>query len=104
MGSGKISSSPFSTPSKMARATDSGEALNVEGLDGLNGCPNVHGVGHVYGQGRDAPVRVGQGLARAGIRPLRSSAQGFLDQRLSDAAIGAGHENCLVCDFHLSSS
>ncbi len=29
MGSGKISSSPFSTPSKMARATDSGEALGM---------------------------------------------------------------------------
>jgi hypothetical protein len=29
MGSGKISSSPFSTPSKMARATDSGEAFGT---------------------------------------------------------------------------
>jgi hypothetical protein len=29
MGSGKMSSSPFSTPSKMARATDSGEALGI---------------------------------------------------------------------------
>ena len=29
MGSGKISSSPFSTPSKMARATDSGEAFGM---------------------------------------------------------------------------
>jgi len=28
-GSGKMSSSPFSTPSKMARATDSGEALGM---------------------------------------------------------------------------
>ena len=29
MGSGKISSCPFSTPSKMPRATDSGEALGM---------------------------------------------------------------------------
>src|ERR1700676_79015 len=29
MGSGKMSSSPFSTPSKMARATDSGEAFGM---------------------------------------------------------------------------
>ena len=29
MGSGKISSSPFSTPPKMARATDSGAALGM---------------------------------------------------------------------------
>jgi hypothetical protein len=28
-GSGKMSSSPFSMPSKMARATDSGEALGM---------------------------------------------------------------------------
>ena len=38
----------------------------------------------------DALVGVGQGLARAGIHPLGDSAEGFLDQRLPDAAVGGG--------------
>src|SRR5271165_3958871 len=41
-----------------------------------------------------------KGLARAGIHPLRASPQGFGDQRLPDAAIGPGHQDCLVCDVH----
>jgi hypothetical protein len=46
---------------------------------------------------------VGQGLARTGIHPLRTSPQGFLDHCTPDTAIGPGHENCLVCDFHYPS-
>ena len=67
---------------------------DVERLDALDGCLNLRGVGHVQGQGRDAPIRVGQGLARTGVHPLRASPQGFLDQRLPDTAIGPGHQNC----------
>jgi hypothetical protein len=165
MGSGKISSSPLSAPSTMARATDSGEAFgmsrprvisvstgparttctrtpsgakrarndcdrlnadafeiecatmaevvvkrdagvideDVERLEALNSRPSLHRVGHVQGQGRDAVIRVGRWLARTGIHPLRASPQGLLDQRLSDAAIGPGHQNCSVCDCHIAS-
>lgn len=33
-------------------------------------------------------IGVGQGLARAGIYPLRASGEGFGDKRLPDTAIG----------------
>ena len=57
-------------------------------------------VGHVQGQRRDPPIRVGQRLARTGIHPLRAPPQGFLDQRLTDTTIGPGHQNCTACDRH----
>jgi hypothetical protein len=56
--------------------------------------------GHVQGQRRDAAIRVGQGLARAGVHPLRASAQGFPDQRLPDAPVGPGDQDCLAFDCH----
>jgi hypothetical protein len=57
-------------------------------------CP----AGHVQRQGRHARIRVGQGLASAGIHPFRASPQGFLDQRPPDTAIGTGHQNGSICD------
>jgi hypothetical protein len=39
-----------------------------------------------------------QGLPGSGVNPLGASAQGFLDQRLSDTAIGPGHQYRAVCD------
>ena len=75
----------------------------IERFDSLDSVLNLRSVGHVQGQGRDAPIQVGQGLARTGIHPLRASPQGFLDQRLSDTAIGPGHQNCFVCDSHIPS-
>src|SRR5216684_531432 len=76
---------------------------DVERLDSPGRGLNLRRAGHVQGQRRDAPVRVGQGLARTGIDPARASPQGFLDQRLPDAAIGPGHQNCLVGDCHTPS-
>jgi hypothetical protein len=76
---------------------------DIERLDSLDSCLSLRRVGHVQGQGRDAPIQVGQGLARTGIHPLRASPQGFLDRRLPDAAIGPGHQKCSVCDCHTSS-
>ncbi len=76
---------------------------DIERFDLPGSFLNLRGAGHVQGQGRDPPVGVGQGLARAGIHPLRASPQGFLDQRLPDAAVGPGHQHCLVCDGHGSS-
>jgi hypothetical protein len=49
------------------------------------------------------PIQVRKGVARTGIHPLGASPQGFLDQRPSDTAIGPGHQNSFVCDFHISS-
>ena len=52
------------------------------------------------GQRRNALIGVNQGLARTGIHPLRASPQGFLDQRLPETSVGAGHQNCLPFDCH----
>jgi hypothetical protein len=77
---------------------------NVERFNSVDSCLNLLGISHVQGQGPDAPIYVGQGLARTGLYPLRTSPQGFLDQRLSYTAIGPGHQNCFVCDCHIPSS
>jgi hypothetical protein len=77
---------------------------HVERLDTLDRCLSLRSVGHVQGQGRDPPILVHQRLARTGVRPLRASPQRLLDQRLSDTAIGPGHQNCFVCGCHTHSS
>lgn len=61
---------------------------DIERFDARDGRLDLRGVGDVQDQWRDAPIQVGQGLACPGIHPFRASPQGFLDQRLSDAAIG----------------
>jgi hypothetical protein len=76
---------------------------DVDRFDSVDSFLNLRGVGHVHGQGRDAPIRVGHGPAHAGVYPLRASAQGFLDQRTSDTAIGPSHQNGFVCHSHTSS-
>jgi hypothetical protein len=76
---------------------------DIERFDSLGSSLNLRSVGHVQGQGRDAPIQVGKGVARTGIHPLRPSPQGFLHQRLSYTAIGPGHQNCFVRDCHISS-
>jgi hypothetical protein len=43
---------------------------------------------------------MGQGLARTGIDPLRASPQGFLNQRLSDTAIGSSDDDILIFEAH----
>ena len=77
---------------------------DIKRLDLIGSCPNLRRVGHVQGQGRDAPVRVGQRLARAGIHPLRASGEGLGDQGLPDAAISPGHQHRLVGDCHVGYS
>jgi hypothetical protein len=74
-------------PTRHAGAIDE----EIEGFDVLDSSLNLRGVGHVQGQGRDAPIRVGQGPAGTGIHARRAHAQGFFDQRLSDATVGPGH-------------
>jgi hypothetical protein len=37
---------------------------------------------------------------RTGIHLLRASPQGFLNQRLPKAAIGACYQKCFACDVH----
>jgi hypothetical protein len=73
---------------------------DIESFDLIGSCLDLGGAGHVKGQGRDAPAGVSQGLARAGIHPLRASGESLSDQRLPDAAIGPGHQNRFVCDYH----
>ena len=68
---------------------------DVERFDALDRRLDLRRVGHVQGQGRDARIRMGQGPAGAGVHPLRASPQCFLDQRLTDAAIGPGHQTAL---------
>jgi hypothetical protein len=46
---------------------------------------------------------MGRGLARTGVNQLGASAQGFLDQRLSDTAIAPGHQNRSAFDRHVNS-
>jgi hypothetical protein len=73
---------------------------DIERLDALDRRLNLRGVGPIEAQGCDALVGVGQGLASTDIHSCRTSPQGFLDQRLPDAAVGPGHQNCSVCDRH----
>jgi hypothetical protein len=73
---------------------------DIERFDSLDSALNLRSVGYVKGQGRNAPIQVGQGLARTGIHPLRASAQGFLDQRLSNTAIGPGDDDILIFEAH----
>jgi hypothetical protein len=65
----------------------------IEGFDVLDSSLNLRSAGHVQGQGRDAPIRVGQGPAGTGIHARRAPAQGLGDQRLSNATIGPGHQD-----------
>jgi len=60
----------------------------IERSDALDSALDLRRVGHIQGMGRNAPIRVGQRLARTGIHRLRVSPQRFLDQRLPDTAIG----------------
>ena len=66
---------------------------DIERFDSLDSCLSLRGVGHVQRQGRDARIWVGQRLPRTGIHPLRASPQSFLDQRLSDTAVGTGDQD-----------
>jgi hypothetical protein len=43
---------------------------------------------------------MGKGLARTRIHPLRASLQGFLNQRVADASVRAGDQDCFVFDVH----
>ena len=76
---------------------------DIEGFDPLDSGLNLRHVRDVQGQGRDAPIQVDQRLARTRIHPFRPSSQGFLDQRLSDTAVGPGDQNCFICDSHIAS-
>jgi hypothetical protein len=71
----------------------------VLAADFLDGFLELRFVGHVQGQGRNAPIQVGQRLARTGIHLLGTSAQGFLDQCLSDTAIGPVTRTALSTNF-----
>jgi hypothetical protein len=42
---------------------------DIEPFDFLDSCLNLRGIGHVQGQGRDAPIRFVQRLARTDIHP-----------------------------------
>ena len=72
---------------------------DVEGLDSLDCGTDLRRVGHVQVQRRHAPIGVGQRLTRSGVHTVRASPQSFLDQRLSNTAIGSGHQNCFA--FHV---
>ena len=73
---------------------------DIERFDALDRRLDLPRVGHVQSERCDALIRVDQRPARSGVHPSRASPQGVLDQRLTDAAIGAGDQHCLVCDCH----
>ena len=72
----------------------------IERSDLLRSPLNLRRICDVQSQRRDALIGVNQRLARTGIYPLRASPQGFLDQRLPETPVGAGHQNCLTFDCH----
>ena len=76
---------------------------DVERADYPGSFLDLRRAGHVQGQRGDALVWVGQRHTRAGIHPLRVPAKRFFDQRLADAAVGSGHQDCLFCDDHVCS-
>ena len=51
---------------------------NVQRFHALRGSSYLRSVGHIQGNGRDAPIRVAHGLARARVHPYRAAAQSFL--------------------------
>src|SRR6266496_1775401 len=77
IGSGKISSSLFSTPSKMATATTRARPVDedVESVNLLNSPLDLRSVGHVEDYGRDAIVRVLQWATSFRIHSSRASSE-----------------------------
>ena len=57
-------------------------------------------VGHVEHQRRYAFVGDVERSASSCVHPLCSALQGFLDECTADAAIGAGNQDCFLCDVH----
>ena len=69
---------------------------HVQCLDLAGSCPNLRRAGDVQSKGRHPVVWVGQRLSGAGIHSLGASRQGFGCQCLPNAAVGPGHQDCLV--------
>src|SRR5215831_18359137 len=62
---------------------------------------DLRNVGHVERDGRDAFVRVLDCPARCRIYSRRASPECLIDERLADAAVGAGDQNGLIRDVHV---
>jgi hypothetical protein len=62
---------------------------DVERFHAIDRRLDLRRAGHVERDRRDARVRMDEGPAGAGENSLRASAECFLDQRLTDTAIGA---------------
>src|SRR5262249_13948398 len=56
--------------------------------------------GHVQLQGRHAFVAVFQSAARSRINPLRRWSKRLIRERPTDAAVGAGDQDCLLLKVH----
>src|SRR5207302_2701213 len=74
---------------------------DIERFDFLHGRLNLRSVGYVQREGRHAAVSVLQFAASSTrVNPLRSASECLGDERSSDAAIGAGDQDCLVLNVH----
>src|SRR5260370_23721306 len=73
---------------------------DVEGVDPFGCALDLRSVGDVERQGRHAVVDDWHGAARSRIYPLRPSSQCLIDERLTDAAVGAGDQDCLIRNSH----
>src|SRR5262249_9210722 len=73
---------------------------DIEGAD-LIDCPlDLRNTGHVQCQGRHAFVGVLQCAAGARVYPLRPPSKRLIDERPTDAAVGAGDQDCLLLKVH----
>jgi hypothetical protein len=64
---------------------------DIERIDLVGSFPNLRGIGHVQRQAVHAFVGMHKGLARSGIHALRTSSQGFINQRPTDATVRTGN-------------
>jgi hypothetical protein len=73
---------------------------DIERFCSLDSFANLRSVGHVQGQGRDAPIQVGQGLARPGIHPLRASPQASSTSACPIPLLPPVNDDILIFEAH----
>ena len=74
---------------------DTALLISVEGSDRRRPL-DLRRVGHVERQRRHAVIGDIEWPTASGKHSLRSSSNGFVDQRAADAAVRAGDQDCLV--------
>src|SRR5262249_800983 len=73
---------------------------NVERVDLLGRPLDLRATGYVQRYGRHTAVGALQRAARSRIDLLRSPSERLIDERLADAAVAAGVQDCFLSDVH----